>query len=525
MLWSLLKIVLFIAAVAGLSYGVILLSDMPGSVRIALGGTEFTLDPLRAAIALVLLVLAIWLLLKLLGLLVAVFRFLNGDETAITRYFARNRERKGYEALADGLTALASGEGRLAMKKAARAEKYLHRPELTNLITAQAAELVHDRQTATRMYKRLLEDDRTRFVGIRGLMRQKLEEGDTDTAMKLAERAFALKPRHSETGDLLLRLQAEKADWEGARKTLEMKKRHGQLPRDVHKRRDAVLALSQARDILREGNSIEAREAAIEANRLSPDLIPAAVLAAESYMEKGKPRHAARIIRKAWAARPHPDLAAAFAAIVPDEDPRARLKRFQPLLRAAPDNPETRMLEAELQLAAGNPEAARKAIGDLVEKEPTARALSLMAAIERAEGSPDAVVRGWLARAVTAPRGPQWVCDNCKTVHARWEPVCSNCGGFDTLSWRVPESGEVAMPASLEMLPLIVGADEAQESEPDDDGDLPEDLVSATPAPDAEDSAPARPAGASEGAEGGPAEEAGITGDVLTLPEEARRDK
>lgn len=61
------------------------------------------------------------------------------------------------------------------------------------------------------------------------------------------------------------------------------------LPRDVHKRRDAVLALSQAKDVLGQGQSIEAREAAIEANRLSPDLVPAAVMAARSYLDAEKP--------------------------------------------------------------------------------------------------------------------------------------------------------------------------------------------------------------------------------------------
>ena len=83
-----------------------------------------------------------------------------------------------------------------------------------------------------------------------------------------------------------------------------------------------------------------------------------------------------------------------------------------------------------------------------------------MAAIERGEGSADAVVRGWLAKALTAPRGPQWICDNCQHIHPAWEPVCTNCSGFDTLTWREPPNGEVAMPAGMEMLPLIVGLPE-----------------------------------------------------------------
>ena len=81
-----------------------------------------------------------------------------------------------------------------------------------------------------------------------------------------------------------------------------------------------------------------------------------------------------------------------------------------------------------------------------------------MAAIERGEGAEDSVVRGWLTRALTASRGPQWVCENCKSIHAAWAPVCGNCEAFDTLSWRVPDEGEVAMPGGSEMLPLIVGS-------------------------------------------------------------------
>ncbi|MEE9388151.1 MAG: heme biosynthesis HemY N-terminal domain-containing protein [Paracoccaceae bacterium] len=459
MLWSLIKIILFIGIVGALTMLVGMLAESDGGVRITFGQTEFNLDPLRAAIVAVLAVVVIWIGLKLLSLAVATARFINGDETAISRYFNRNRERKGFEALADGMTALALGEGRLAMAKAAKAEKYLARPELTNLISAQAAEISGDRKKAEEVYKRLLKDDRTRFVGVRGIMKQRLEDGDTDTAMKLAEKAFALKPNHGETGDVLLRLQAENEDWKGARKTLAEKHRQGVLPRDVHKRRDAVLALSQARDIFRDGSSIEAREAAIEANRASPDLIPAAVMAAQAHITAGKNRNATRLLKKAWDAQPHPDLAAAYASILPEEDPKTRIKRFAALVKSTPEHAETKMLMAELHIAASDYGAARGALGDLVASDPTARSLAIMAAIERGEGSDDAVIRGWLTKAVTASRGPQWVCGNCQTVHSVWAPICNNCSSFDTLAWVVPADGEVAMPASTEMLPLIVGED------------------------------------------------------------------
>ncbi|MEO1194564.1 MAG: heme biosynthesis HemY N-terminal domain-containing protein [Pseudomonadota bacterium] len=462
MLWSLLKIVLFIGVVAGLAFGAGRLLESEGFVRVSIASTEFTLTPLQSVIAALVILFVMWVLLKLISLAVAVLRFMNGDETAISRWWGRNRERRGFEALSDGMLALASGEGRLAMNKAARAESYLQRPDLTNLLTAQAAEMVGDRAKAEATYRKLLADDRTRFVAVRGILKQKLADGDTETALKLAEKAFALKPKHEETQDVLLKLQAGDGDWTGARKTLGAKLRHGSLPRDVHKRRDAVLALSTAKELIEDGAPIERREAAIEANKLSPDLVPAAVVAADQYIAEKKPRLAARVLKKAWGAVQHPDLAAAFARIAPDETPAARLKRFGALTKIKPDDPETRMLLAELNIAAEDFPAARKALGDLAETDPTARSLTMMAAVERGSGAEDAVVKGYLARALSASRGPEWICENCGTANAEWGPVCSSCGAFDTLSWKRAASDPRAMPASENMLPLIIGAPEPE---------------------------------------------------------------
>ena len=125
------------------------------------------------------------------------------------------------------------------------------------------------------------------------------------------------------------------------------------------------------------------------------------------------------------------------------------------------------MLKAELNIAAEDFPEAKRSLGDLYETDATARNLTLMAAIERGEGADDAVVRGWLTKALTASRGPQWCCDNCQQVHSSWMPVCSNCHAFDTLSWRTPPASEFSMPGGTEMLPLLVG------SPNEGDADLP----------------------------------------------------
>ncbi|WP_158965014.1 heme biosynthesis protein HemY [Chachezhania sediminis] len=458
MLWSLIKVVVFLAIIAGLALGAEYLMDSAGGVQITMAGTEFTLQPLQAVIALLVLLFAMWILLKVVSFLFAFLSFLAGDETAITRFFDRGRERRGYKALTEAMIAMAGGEGREAMRRASRAEKLLQRPELTGLLSAQAAELAGDRSRATAAYKALITHDETRFVGVRGILRQKLAEGDKETALKLAQKAQSLRPRNAEVQDTLLRLQATSGDWTGARGTLAAKLKSGTIPKDVYTRRTAVLALSQAEAAMMNGETTPAaRDQAIEANRLSPDFVPAAVAAARAMNAQGRPKPAAKVIRKAWDTTPHPDLAAAFAELEPSETPAARLKRFQPLLKVKPDNPETRLVDAELHVAAEDFPGARRALGPLAEEAPDARFYTLMAAIERGEGASDTIVKGWLARALQAPRGPQWVCENCHTAHAEWAPVCSSCESFDTLSWTTPKAPVTGTGAATHLIPLIVG--------------------------------------------------------------------
>jgi HemY protein len=422
MLWSLFKIVLFVAIVALLAIGVGYLLEMGDAIRIVVAGTEFTLRPLPALIVGIVLIVAAWLFVKLLGLLGAVVRFLIGDETAISRYFNRSRERRGYRALAAGVQALAEGDATAALRAADKAETNLRRPELTRMLTAQAAEMAGDGARAERAYRAMLAEPATRFAGVRGLMRQKLAEGDTAKARKLAEQALALKPRHAETQDTLLGLQAraDKLDQATATKVL-------------------------------------------AANRKSPDLVPGAVLAARAKTEQGARKAADRIIKRAWESGAHPELAAAFAAIVPNESPAERRRRFEPLIARFPDDPEARMLAAELALADEDFPGARRAMRNLAETHPTQRALTLMAAIEKGEGAPEAVVRGWLAKAVTAPRGRQWLCENCGHADICWAPACPSCGSFDTFTWKNPPAA-AAEAGAENMLPLIVGPAEPQDA-------------------------------------------------------------
>ena len=123
MIWSLIRIILFICVIALITFGIAFVIETGGEVRVSVASMEYSFSPLVAVIIVMVLLLAIWLAIVGLGLISAVFHFFNGDETAISRYFNRNREKRGFDALADGMVALAAGEGKTALSQISKAEK------------------------------------------------------------------------------------------------------------------------------------------------------------------------------------------------------------------------------------------------------------------------------------------------------------------------------------------------------------------------------------------------------------------
>lgn len=455
MIWLILRVLLFALLLAAFAVGGAFLVDSPGRVTITWRGVDYPpLTHLEVIAVIGAVMLVLFMLWKLFRFAVVSVRFMLGGETPLTQQRTRARERRGLDALTSSMIALAEGEPDAAEVHARKATKLLGRNEIAALITAQIAEARGDAETARQQYRALAQDPRTAIVGVKGLLGQAVRKGEVDKALKLAEHALTLRPKDRAVQQGLFELQVRNKDWDGAHKTLEAMIKSRTLPDDVVRRRIAVLDFEAARAMLAKGDTAEARALAEDAVAEAPTFAPAAALAARLLHGAGQERKAQRILRDAWSEAPQPELAEAWASFEPDEKPGTRRRRFRDLIAANPDHPESRLLEAELALADEDLPAARKAIGQLASEKPTHRSLALMAAIEKASGAPEAVVRGYLARAVSAPRGAHWRCEACNAAPGAWTAACPSCGGFDTLAWAEDPEGSGAPDPSV--LPLLM---------------------------------------------------------------------
>lgn len=405
MLGRLIYVVIVAAVLLAGGFAFDFLANEPGHITLDYGDRLYEVSLFEAAILLVIGIVILMIAVWIAKILFATISFILGNENAFGGIFVRSRERRGLDALGKSLAAIAAGDAKTAQRKAAIAGDKLENEALTRLVNAQAADLAGDRQRAATYYKALMAEPETALAGTKGLLHHALADGDTDRALKLAGHARSLSGKDRETLEVLYSLQSQKFDWAEARKTLTAQVRAGHVPKREAAAREAALILAQAEDAERLGEHEHARALAIEAARMDPANTAAVATAACCLIETGSKRAAAKLITEGWRARPAARLAAAFAEIEPDEAPAQRRRRFETLFALQPDHPETHFLKAELALVNEDWRGARRAIEALRETEPSARSCAIMAAIARGEGEPDHIVRGWLARALGAPRG------------------------------------------------------------------------------------------------------------------------
>ena len=173
---------------------------------------------------------------------------------------------------------------------------------------------------------------------------------------------------------------------------------------------------------------------ALQALKIDPTCIPAAVLAASHLAKAGKLRRATTVLRDSWDICPHPDLAQAWADQVPDESPLDRVSRLQTAFGTNPP-PESLLVLAQAAVAAQLWGQARGWLEAALKLCPSRAVYLLLASLERHEKNDIQAAAQWTEQAGTAVADPHWQCANCGGHSPRWAAVCPQCGRSVSLVW------------------------------------------------------------------------------------------
>ena len=319
------------------------------------------------------------------------------------------RRNRALDAMEEALLAGAEGDVKKARKKAEVARNLIGSTELGRVISALSAEASGDRDIAVEHYEAMLENDKTRATGQRGLAQNMLATGDLPGAIEQSREAYIANPEARWAFDTLFKAEVANHQWLDAEETLGTGEQRKHIDKTAARRRRAVLNTAEADRLHDEEKWIPALELAVKAASLAPEFAPATALAAKLYKIQGDPKAASKLIEKSWGEAAHPALALSFLDLLDGSDNKTRDKRLAALVKQAPNHRETKILLAEDHLRRGDAVQAWALLSPLLrEIETPSSRLCLLAAQseERLNNPTDA--RLWLQRAATAPREADW---------------------------------------------------------------------------------------------------------------------
>lgn len=432
-----LRVLYFLVVVFVVGFGFAWLADRPGQMVVNFGGYRYEFSIMVAAVLALVLVAAVMLLWWLA-------RSIWNSPYYVSRYFRVRRRDRGYQALSTGMIAAGAGDGAMARRMKQQAAKLIDadREPLVHLLDAQAALLEGDHETARARFEAMLDDPELRLLGLRGLYLEAEQAGERAAAHHYAGRAADIAPQLAWAADATIERRAQDGDWQGALRLLDAQKSSRQVGRESIARRRAVILTAQAQSLM-DQDPTAARTAATEANKLAPDLVPAAVAAAKASFRLNDLRRGAKILEAAWKVEPHPEVAEAYIHARPGDSTHDRLARAEKLRTLRPHNVESSMAMARAALEAGELATARSEIEAAIRMAPREGAFLLLADIEEADGADEGRIRQWLSRAVRAPRDPAWIADGQMSPH--WGPFSPVSGRLDAFEWRAPPERPTAL--------------------------------------------------------------------------------
>ncbi len=428
-LWFLCQVIVVILAA-------VWLIERPGDVTLEAFDYTLTIRTGLFLIGFILFAMTFSLLVRLMGALISL-------PSSMGMWGRKRRKAKAMRQLTQGYALLSAGQAEKALKLSVKVQDVL--PEarsLALLLEAQSHRALGKQASAATAYQQLMNDKDAVFLGLKGLLSQSIETGQTEKAIDYAHKAVKMHPKTGWVVKTLYDLQIGARDFDAARQSMKKAVKLGVLTREQAVSDDIAMLMYQADKAEEAGNSEEASRYIERAAKLDPSFIPAVTALAAQLIEKGKTRRAQSLIETAWKTNPHPALVPLWDKLAPKNTARDMMKRlrwYEALVALNPDAAAGQLAAAQAALDENLTGEARGHLLRAAQSEPSKEVYRAMLALERAAHAEPAVIRAAEERLLNAPPSKVWTCTKTGAVYDRWSPIARPHGSFNTIVWGLPQ--------------------------------------------------------------------------------------
>jgi HemY protein len=425
-----LKALWFFIKIAVLAVGSIWLISQPGELSFDFLGYTVKAQTGVFMIALLVFILISFYVLQLVRSVLRTPQKISGKKQAYD-------QKIGYLSLTRGLVAVASGDGVKANQYAQKANKLLNNDSgLPLLLKAQAAHLNGQENVAKNCYEELSKNKETAFLGVRGLMKAALDQGQEVKALEYAQQGLKSQPNHPSLLKMVYNLSLKNQNWEEALKILtQLQKVKNHSAEKLKSDRVAIYLHRYDQAPQRFLNDLKA------AYKFNPDFVPTVKRLAMYYLENGKRRKAVGLIEVTWKQSPHPDLAALWMQLAPSQKKDANTNKLawaNKLVEMNPDSLQSQLAAAKTALELEYWGEAKAYLMVAENIYPTAEVFHLRALAEKNITQGDDQVESLLAKASNAMPAKVWVCAQTGLTYDDWSAIAMPHESFNTIIWDAP---------------------------------------------------------------------------------------
>ncbi len=357
------------------------------------------------------------------------------------RYKRKQQEKKrlsGFAALTRGLAAIAAGDSKNALKFSKKAQNYLGTNSLTNILSAQSAQLSGDNKKATEHYNALMADKETEIIAIKGLLIQAYKDNDVSKAIFLAQKALSVNPDTPWAILSLVELYKSSGQWFEASQIIRKALKNNLIGDVTGNRTLAVIELINARNNLEVANYSLAEDNITKSLEYLPDFVPAILTKAKFFSLSNNIPKALKLLSSNWKRTSHPDILNYYLELLANEPVDKLIAKLNKLLSIHPHNQAAHLIAARIFLKINDLGNARDHIDTALSINKTKNACLLMAEVQRQLNSDSDTITSWLTVAETAEKDQCWHCTSCHSNYSEWNSNCNNCNAFDSLVFGYP---------------------------------------------------------------------------------------
>lgn len=427
-LWFFIKISLIVGAV-------VWLATRSGSVDIEIMDYSMSVHAGFFFVALLFLFVVCLLVYRLLYALFSVPK-------ALARYQEKDRRKKGYRALTRGLVAVAAGDAKKATHFSRQTRALLPNENgLPVLLEAQAARLRGEGGLAQNRFQELMKDKDAAFLGIRGLMKTAVDEGNLPLALDYARQALQVYPRQGWILKMVYLLEIKNCHWTEALATGKRAIAAGALSHKHVVRDRVAIHLMRSDYEFAKGDPKLGFKELQQAYKLNNYFVPTVTRLASYYLRHNKKRKAISLVEAAWGENPHPDLALLWDEMAPeikDGNTGKRLKWYERLVSIKPDSAESQMAAAR---GAMDMELWGEAKAYLMIAEkiyPSAKLFRLRAIVEQNSTHNEEAIHELMEKASEALPDKTWICQETGLTYDQWSAIAMPHESFNTITWDYP---------------------------------------------------------------------------------------